>query len=176
VFIEQFIPNTNKRKYMDNPQIISWNFQPDIGVEDAPNKDSYFFEVSHDLTFSEPYTYIVSCFLRIYLKPSHIKAFSYKPVIYGHIRDRPNAPELPNIILECFNHEIYRDIEHLSKVEHVLRDDPLTTYVDIIRHEDYVNIFQIWLSISKNDKIPIHIKAEYQYKYYEYFKSLAQQD
>jgi hypothetical protein len=95
-------------------------------------------------------------------------------VIYGHIRDRPNAYELPNIILECFNNEIYRDIEHLSKSKNALIDDPLNTYVDIIHHEDYVNIFQIWLSISKNDKIPTHIKAEYQYKYCEYLKSLAQ--
>jgi hypothetical protein len=179
VFVTEFIPNTkNKRRYMDNPQIIAWNFQTNIDVHDEHaftlKNNSYFFEVAHTLTYSKPRQYTVSCLLRIYLKPCNSRHLSCKPLIYLHIRDRQNAPGLPDIHIECFNNEIYRGIENLSKSENALRDDPLNTYVDIIHSQDYVNIFQIWLSISKKDKIPIHIKTEYKYKYCEYFKSLVQ--
>jgi hypothetical protein len=78
---------------------------------------------------------------------------------------------------------VYNDIalltnnneDHGTRRREARNEDPLRTYdIDVIDSEDFVNVFEIWLSIDKNYKTKMHLDTEYKYKYCEYFKSLAE--
>lgn len=158
VFVKQINPYTG-RPYLHNARIVYMNFEPNVNDEDT-DLSRFVLRVSYDLVQTTPNPNTIPCELNIGLLPTWGRG-SAKPYVYSTFGD--DYYNRPGRYMHCLNGHVYMNVEACP-------------YIQSGDREMFVALFEIWLTISKNDKYIDHVASEYEYKYYEYLKNLIARD
>ena len=147
-----------------------WEFDPDPFYADGSDIDyfGYCFEVSYDLIQQNEHSStnhhtthhcIIPCKLCIFLKNGISKKCPYYCSVYSTFPDQIYNKSKTH--MHCLE---YIHFDRLSDSSYIQN----TT----INRNIFVDMFEIWLTISKNDKYIDHISSEYKHKTNLYMKAL----
>jgi hypothetical protein len=167
-----FIHNINpisRYPYLTNARIAYVNFKPTMetnldsessgsDAEDRYEADlcRFSFHIAYDIMQTIPNTRIVPCVLKIILEYS-ASDYKFKPLVYTTLKSRKYNPM--DQYFYCLNIDIYNNISS-------------SPYICTPIKEEYVFLFKIWLTISKQNKDFKHMDAEYFCKYNKFFRIL----
>jgi len=170
VFVDCINPYTEK-PYLENARINKCKFDPEPYDIQDPNIDSnnYTFRVSYDLIQEREHSSInrntthqrtINCELVIFLSHSWTNPNVYYCSVYNKFPDQIYNKE--GLLMFCLQESIFKQ----------LSDSPYIQNTTINR-KIIIDMFEIWLTISKNDKCFDHISSEYKYKTHLYLKALS---